>query len=35
MLDAMAPLIEPVPLDVAPEVLLTWGGPALPAPPPA
>jgi DNA polymerase-1 len=31
MLDAMAPLIAPVPLDVRPEVLLTWGGPVLPA----
>jgi DNA polymerase I-like protein with 3'-5' exonuclease and polymerase domains len=28
MLDAMAPMIDPVPLDVTPEVLLTWGGPA-------
>jgi DNA polymerase-1 len=30
LLDAMAPMIDPVPLDVAPDVLLTWGGPVLP-----
>jgi DNA polymerase-1 len=26
MLDGMAPLIDPVPLDVVPEIIPTWGG---------